>query len=60
MDSNSEAASTPTPYLRIELETEDELLAFRTLLRKGMNTWDTAPKWMFELSTIVEDKARGL
>lgn len=51
---------TQTPYLRIELESVDELRAMQTLLRKGLNTWDQAPKWLLDVSDIVDRTVRVL
>lgn len=32
----------------------------QTLLRKGLNTWDQAPKWLLDVSDIVDRTVRVL
>lgn len=41
-------------YLRMTLIEPERVIEFRELLRRALNTWDKAPKWIIEISDAME------
>jgi hypothetical protein len=52
--------SNGLPRLEVHLSlTPQRVMELRTLLSRGLNTWDEGPKWLFALDALVAGCLRG-
>lgn len=60
VDSGVQASARVTPEgvvdLHVDLHDPQRLQEFRMALNRALNTWDTAPKWLFELVELAESE----
>lgn len=42
--------------LSLHITSMENVIALRVLMNRALNTWDKAPKWAWELSSLLESK----
>lgn len=52
----AEISSQGIEKLELTLSSPQVLAEFRRLLSRGLNTWDDAPTWLFDLDSMVNSK----